>query len=488
MLSLYTTIMSSRILGSASPLAKYLCRSQQVVYPAWRAASTQAERKVKVNVPETVVSTLPNGMTVATESLGTPTCTVGLWIDVGSRYETAKNNGVAHFLEHMFFKGTGKRSRTQLELEVENMGAHLNAYTSRETTVFYAKCLSKDVEKAMDILSDIIQNSKLDEQDIERERDVILREMEEVETNMQEVIFDHLHATAYQGTPLGRTILGPTQNIKSLKRQDLTNFIKTHYTPSRFVLAGAGGVEHQKLKDLGEKYFGNLGKTDDTSLQKDVSFKEPCRFTGGDVRIRDDFMPLCHVAIAVETCGWKDPDNIPLMIANMACGSWDRSMMGGKDLVSLLATKFASNPAAHSFMSFNTNYSDTGLWGAYFIGEGQQMQLITDYITTEWVRICQMISDVEVERAKNVLKANMRLQLDGTTPICEDIGRQMLAYGRRVPLEEMEYRIDAVTPQKVKDTCIKYIYDRCPALATVGPCGAVPDYPSLRSDFYWLRY
>ncbi|XP_056001359.1 mitochondrial-processing peptidase subunit beta-like [Ostrea edulis] len=486
MLPCNTTIMSSRLLGSARPLGKYVCRSQQVMVPGWRAASTQTQ--MKVNVPETVVSTLPNGMRVATESLGSPTCTVGLWVDVGSRYETAKNNGAAHFLEHMFFKGTGKRSRTQLELEVENMGAHLNAYTSRETTVFYAKCLSSDVEKAMDILSDIIQSSKLDEQDIERERDVILREMEEVETNMQEVIFDHLHATAFQGTPLGRTILGPTQNIKSLSKLDLTNFIKTHYTPSRFVLAGAGGIDHQQMKDLGEKYFGNLGKTEESSLQKDLSFMEPCRFTGGDVRVRDDFMPLCHVAMAVETCGWKDPDNIPLLIANMAVGNWDRSMMGGKDLASRLAVKFVSNPAAHSFMSFNTSYSDTGLWGAYFIGEGKQMMQITDCVISEWVRLCHMITDQEVERAKNVLKASTRQSLDGTTPICEDIGRQMLAYGRRVPLEEMEYRIDAITPQKVKDVCSKYIYDRCPALAAVGPTGAVPDYASLRSEFYWIRY
>jgi processing peptidase subunit beta len=137
-----------------------------------------------------------------------------LWIDAGSRYENDQNNGVAHFLEHMAFKGTDKRSQTDLELEIENLGAHLNAYTSREQTVFYAKCLREDVPKALEILADIIQNSKLGENEIERERGVILREMQEVETNLQEVVFDHLHAVAYQGTSLGRTILGPTGNIR----------------------------------------------------------------------------------------------------------------------------------------------------------------------------------------------------------------------------------------------------------------------------------
>ncbi len=139
---------------------------------------------------------------------------MGIWIDAGSRFESEKTNGTAHFLEHMAFKGTSRRSQTDLELEVENMGAHLNAYTSREQTVYYAKAFSKDLPKAVDILSDILQNSTLGEAEIERERGVILREMQEVETNLQEVVFDHLHSTAYQGTPLGRTILGPSENIK----------------------------------------------------------------------------------------------------------------------------------------------------------------------------------------------------------------------------------------------------------------------------------
>lgn len=123
-----------------------------------------------------------------------------------------------------------------MELEIENMGAHLNAYTSREQTVFYAKCLAEDVPKAVEILSDIIQNSKLGENEIERERGVILREMQEVETNLQEVVFDHLHASAYQGTPLGRTILGPTNNIKKITRNDLVQYVKQYYGPPRYVI------------------------------------------------------------------------------------------------------------------------------------------------------------------------------------------------------------------------------------------------------------
>merc|ERR1712203_500186 len=220
-----------------------------------------------------------------------------------------------------------------LELEVENMGAHLNAYTSREQTVFYAKCLSNDLPQAVEILADILNNSKFGEQEIERERGVILREMQEVEMNLQEVVFDHLHAVAYQGTPLGRTILGPTQNIKSISRDDIVQYINTHYKGPRMVLAGSGGVNHDKLCQLAETHFAKIGTTYDNEIPLD----QRCRFTGSDVRVRDDDMPLAHVAIAVEGCGWTNPDNIPLMVANTLIGNWDRSMGGGANNSSPLA-------------------------------------------------------------------------------------------------------------------------------------------------------
>ncbi|KTF79337.1 hypothetical protein cypCar_00036944 [Cyprinus carpio] len=263
-----------------------------------RTRSTQAVSQVLLNVPETKVTTLDNGLRVASEDSGLTTCTVGLWIDAGSRYENEHNNGTAHFLEHMAFKGTRKRSQLDLELEIENMGAHLNAYTSREQTVYYAKAFSRDLPRAVEILADIIQNSTLGEAEIERERGVILREMQEVETNLQEVVFDYLHATAYQDTPLGRTILGPTENIKTINRGDLVEYITTHYKGPRIVLAAAGGVSHNELIDLAKFHFGKL------PARYSGEALLPCHFTGNEIRVRDDKMPLAHIAIAVEAVGW----------------------------------------------------------------------------------------------------------------------------------------------------------------------------------------
>ncbi|GLH10886.1 hypothetical protein R5R35_013217 [Gryllus longicercus] len=451
----------------------------------WRSTAAAVNyQQALVNVPPTRVTCIDNGLRVASEDSGAPTATVGLWIDAGSRYENARNNGVAHFLEHMAFKGTSKRSQTDLELEVENMGAHLNAYTSREQTVFYAKCLSNDVPKALEILSDIIQNSRLGEPEIERERGVILREMQEVETNLQEVVFDHLHATAYQGTALGRTILGPTENIKSISRQDLQDYISTHYKPPRIILSGAGGVRHEELVNHAKQLFGCL-KNDYENCE--IPLLEPCRFTGSEIRVRDDSMPLAHIAIAVEGCGWTSPDNIPLMVANTLIGAWDRSQGGGANNASHLAAASAESNLAHSFQSFNTCYKDTGLWGIYFVCEPMKCEDMLFNIQSEWMRLCSTITESEVARARNLLKTNMLLQLDGTTPICEDIGRQMLCYNRRIPLHELEARIECVTVQQVRDVCTKYIYDRCPAVAAVGPVENLPDYNRIRSSMYWLR-
>jgi len=332
---------------SLSKLTKALTMAKLANSPICRSMSlaTTGFKQTLLNTPPTQVTVLDNGMRVASEDSGSPTSTVGLWIDTGSRYETATNNGVAHFLEHMAFKGTAKRTQTGLELEVENMGAHLNAYTSREQTVFYAKCLAGDLEGAVEILSDILTNSTFGQQEIERERGVILREMQEVEMNLQEVVFDHLHAVAYQGTPLGRTILGPAKNIKSISRDDLTHYINTHYKGPRMVLAGAGGVNHDALCKMAETHFAKIG----IDCPNEVPIDLNCRYTGSDVRVRDDTMPLAHVALAVEGCGWTNPDNIPLMVANTLIGNWDRSMGGGANNSSPLAHYCAEKGFAHSF-------------------------------------------------------------------------------------------------------------------------------------------
>ncbi|RWV93188.1 hypothetical protein GW17_00044374 [Ensete ventricosum] len=226
--------------------------------------------------PQTRVTTLPNGLRIATEStLASRTATVGVWIDAGSRFETDETNGTAHFLEHMIFKGTESRTVRQLEEEIENMGGHLNAYTSREQTTYYAKVLDKDVPKALEILADILQNSCFDEKRIERERDVILREMEEV-------------------------------------------------------ISAAGAVKHEDIVEQVKKVFTKL--SNDPTTASELVAKEPAIFTGSEVRIIDDDIPLAQFAVAFSGASWTDPDSIALMVMQSMLGSWNKNAGGGKHM------------------------------------------------------------------------------------------------------------------------------------------------------------
>ncbi|KAE8211176.1 hypothetical protein CF327_g5048 [Tilletia walkeri] len=430
----------------------------------------------------TQVSTLPNGLTIATQyNPAAQTATVGTWIDAGSRAESDATSGTAHFLEHLAFKGTNKRSQHALELEVENLGAHLNAYTSREHTVFYAKAFRQDVDKAVDLIADILQNSKLESAAIERERDVILREQEEVNKQHEEVVFDHLHAVAFQGQPLGRTILGPKKNILSIKRDDLESYIKSNYTADRMVLVGAGGVEHEALVDLAKKHFTNLPSSS-VPLGGSASLA-PTKFVGAEVRVRDDTMPTCNLAIAVEGVSWKSPDYFTMLVLQSILGNWDRSLGSSPLLSSRLSHIISSNNLANSFMHFSTSYSDTGLWGIYLVSENHtNLDDMVHFTLKEWQRMSTAPTEGEVSRAKAQLRASLLLGLDGTTAIAEDIGRQLVTAGKRFSPEHIEAEIEKVDVKAVQAAAQKYLWDQDIAIAALGRTEGLLDYQRIRAD------
>ncbi|KAL4184348.1 hypothetical protein AMTRI_Chr10g225150 [Amborella trichopoda] len=393
---------------------------------------TLTDHTAILSAPSTKVTTLPSGFRIATESnLASQTATVGVWIDAGSRFETDETNGTAHFLEHMIFKGTNRRSARALEEEIENMGGHLNAYTSREQTTYYAKILKGDVPVALDILADILQNSCFDEGRINRERDVILREMEEV-------------------------------------------------------ISAAGAVQHEDMVEQVKKLFTKLSTNPTTAAQ--LVAKEPAAFTGSEVRMIDDDVPLAQFAVAFEGASWTDPDSIALMVMQSMLGSWNKNTGGGKHLGSELAQRIGINEIAESMMAFNTNYKDTGLFGVYAIAKPDGLDDLAWAIMYEISKLSYRVSEEDVTRARNQLKSSLQLHIDGTSPIAEDIGRQLLTYGRRIPVAELFARIDAVDVSTVKRVANRFIFDRDIAIAAMGPIQSLPDYNWFRRRTYWLRY
>ena len=437
----------------------------------------------------TLVTTLPNSMRVASESTGGETATLGMWIDTGSRYESDANNGVAHFLEHMAFKGTTKRTQLQLETEVENMGAHLNAYTSREQTVYYAKVLKKDVPKAVELLSDILTNSTFSQAAVERERDVILREMEEVEGIHEEVIFDMLHEAAYVGTPLARTILGPVENINSISADDIKQYVTTHYTGGRMVFAASGAVDHDSLATMVGDHFGGVPAEAPAGYTYE---NPPSLFSGADLRDFNDDMAEGHFALSFEGLKWTDPDVFTLMLCQSLLGTYDAKNSSASFTSAKLASDIAKLDAGVSLMQpFCTCYNDTGLFGVYFSMNMKEKSNVDDVFGTiqeELVAITTGTSDDDLAAAKAQLKFNMLMQMDGTSPNAEEIGRQMLAYGRRMPLAETFARIDAIDAADVTRVAEKVIWDQEIAFAGMGPnLKYVFDINGLRRGTFWNR-
>lgn len=428
----------------------------------------------------THVTTLPNGLRVATENRPVGAAVVGVWIDAGTRFENPSLNGAAHFLEHLIFKGTTNRGQREIEIGVENIGAHLNAYTSREQTVYYARSLKDDVPAVTELLADILQNSEISDAAVDRERDVILREMEEIDNIPEEVVFDFLHSTAYQDSALGKTILGPDHIIRSLTSADLRAYVAEHYKPHRMVLAAAGDVDHEQIVSLATQHFGNMPADSNPITSLDLVAEKPASLVGSDVRIRNDDVPIAHFAFAFESCGWSHPDAVSFMVLQSLMGSFDRASTTAGSSSYRLARALDEVANAKTATTFNTTYTDTGLFGIYMTAEPPELDDVVVPVMEELVRNCFKVDDVQLENAKTALKTSMLAQLDGPTGMAEEIGRQLLVYGRRIPISEWFARIDAVDVDAIRRISNKYIYDREIAVTATGPIHSLPDYNFIR--------
>lgn len=454
-------------------------------YGIRRFASSCEDPKHKTYSPthvSTAIQNLSNGIRVVSQCKKSPVVTLGLFFGAGSRYEIPYNNGVAHFLEHLLLKGTTERPQSVLEEDLSSMGIHIKAHTTREELAFYATCLPENVEDLMYIFSEVLLKPNFDDYEIEKEKLMILQEIEDLQKNPRYVVRDLLLSTAFQGTPLGQPTLGSTANIQRFMQSDLYYYLCSNLDTKNLVIAAAGCIESDRVVNYANKYFGYMAPIISACPKPPIA-----RFTGSDLRIRDDDMPCAAVAIAVEGVGWDcNKDKIALDVASKVLGSWNKTLDGGDNNASRLALSASKENLCHYFKCFNTCYKDTGLWGVTFIAESLKIEDFLYNIQDQWMKLCVTVSDGEINRAKNILFKDMLAKVDSTEGLCKDLGHQVLMTNKWVSSVDLEMRIKHL--DDLRETMYNYIYDRCPAVAAYGPCEGLSDYTRIRAGMYWLRY
>lgn len=418
------------------------------------------------------VTTLSNGLRVATDHMPhVETATVGVWVDAGTRHESAEINGVSHLLEHMAFKGTARRSALQIAEEVEAVGGYMNAYTSRESTVFYLRLLKDDVALGVDILADILQHSTFDEDELERERSVVVQEILSADDVPDEMVFDHFQETAYPDQGLGRSVLGPVETVRAMPRATIADYMRRHYTAKRMVLAAAGNVDHDRIVALAERAFSDLAEDSERTT-------DPADYRGGDFRRRRDLGQV-HLTLGFPGVGYKDPDYPAVNVL--------ATLLGGGMSSRLFQEVREKRGLAYSVFAFANPYADGGLFGIYTASSGEDASKAVPLIIDETRKVTEGVRDEEVRRAVVQLKASLLMGLESSTARAERLGQHLLVHGRLLDQQEQIAELEAVDPDRVARVARRLFSAGPMTVAALGRTENVARYDDLAGRFSDLR-
>ncbi len=399
------------------------------------------------------IDTLKNGIRVITEEISSiESVSVGIWINAGSRNERKEENGIAHFLEHMAFKGTKKRNALQIAEEIENVGGFINAYTSREITCYYAKVLKNHLPLAVEILSDIICNSIFNKKEIEVEKGVIIQEIGMMKDTPDDVIFELLQKEAFADTSLGRSILGSTQNIQSFKRQNFVDFIDNNYFAEKIVLCGAGNLKHKDLCKLAENLKNIKASKKQTKISK-IAFK------GGENRVIKD-LEQAHFAVGFKAPNLKSP--------KLFAGKLFSVIMGGGMSSRLFQEIREKRGLCYSIGTSFDCYSDNGIFLSYAGTSGEKVKELSEVIALEFKKSITSITESEVERAKTQLRSSLLMGLENSSSRSERLARGLIIWDKLVEVQETIAKIESVKLMDVKNFGLEMFHNSYPAMALYG--------------------
>ena len=408
--------------------------------------------------------TLSNGIRVVSETLPkSRSVSIGVWVKVGSRHEPEEIGGVSHFIEHLFFKGTGKRTAKDIAIEMDSIGGEMNAFTSQETTTYYAKVVDEHLPVAIDILSDILLGSKFDPVEMEKERKVILEEIKGVEDTPDDYIHELFTNTVWAGNSLGRPILGTRDTIKALKHNDIVSYIEDYYSPKEIVISVAGNFEHARLIELLNASFGKLSRGG-------VSKKEVTPAFTRAVAVKKKQLEQVQICVGCKGMHYMHEDRFVLSALNTVLGNSMSSR--------LFQEVREQNALAYSIYSYVTSYRDTGLLTVYAGADPSNALEVVRLVTHEFKKITdEGITHAEETRVRNQIKGSLVLSLESSNSHMSRLARQEIYFGKYLSMDDIIRGVEKVTAEQVQNLAQRLFTRENISLTILGPLNKadVPD-------------
>jgi predicted Zn-dependent peptidase len=413
---------------------------------------------------EPEITTLKNGLRVISQHMKeTEAVTIEIWTGVGSRHEKPEQNGISHFLEHMAFKGTTTRNAKQIAEDFDNIGGHLNAHTSREHTVFFAKVLKEDFEEAAGLLADILQNSIFDQRELELERNVVLQEIAMTNDTPDDILFDYYQAAAFKEQPIGRPILGPAKLVSNFTRENLISYIDEHYTASNLILSVAGNVTHAKVVKFAENALSSIKKGK-------VSTRQAANYNGGEHREKRELEQV-HLVMGFQGLSYLDESTYDLQLLSCVLG-------GG--MSSRLFQEIRENRGlAYTVSSFHSNYHDTGTFSVYSATSPDKVGELVGAVCNELKKATDSITEAELKKAKSQFKASILMSQESSSTRADTIGRRLMCYGRYISTAEILEKINAVKVSSLSAMMERILTTSKPTVAAIGDLNQLESYDKI---------
>ena len=411
-------------------------------------------------------TTLPSGLTVVTEEMrNLDSVALGVWVKSGSRNEAENEHGVAHLLEHMAFKGTGRRTARQIAEEIENVGGEVNAATSTESTSYYARVLRDDMPLAVDILADILTNSVFDEEELEREKNVILQEIGAANDTPDDIVFDKFSETAFRGQTIGRPILGTPESVMSFNPDEIRRYLSRNYVADRMFVVAAGAVRHEEVLAEVEKRFEALPTKPSSPLIMDAA-----RYLGGDIREDRDLMDA-QVLLGFEGKAYHMRD--------FYCSQILANVLGGGMSSRLFQEVREIRGLCYSVYAFHWGFSDTGVFGIHAATGSENLPELVPVIVEELKKSAESIRQEEIDRARAQIRAQLLMAQESPSARAGQLARQMMLYGRPIPNYELMQRLSDITTERLTDLAGRLFFNTAPTLSAIGPVAALTPYADL---------